>query len=302
MGSEQRARLAPRYWVKQAIIVVALLGLGVWGALDLFVIYPERARRFATWAEWQYLNFLDNPPASAGAGVNLGMASVPDPREAYERMGRPGYTRNPETLEDYRANWLDALSIIGNLDPAYTTFPRENPREGDVGSPYDRRDELAADWESVDRSRAPKRLSRFDILSQWPIFLGGVGLAGYFAFGLFRAMGARYAWDESQAAITLPGGVRVAADQVEEFDKSKWHKFYVALVLGESHPTHAGRRVTVDLYRHTPVEQWILEMERRRFPERFAADGQDADTSEPQGEDQDGEPSAPATDGGDTQG
>lgn len=286
MDQTQQAKLSPRYWIKQVIITAVVLGLGIWGFLDGFIIYPAQAVKHAQWSEWEYLRFLESPPPGSAPGASLAAASIADPADAYEQLGRPGNNRSPASLNDYRGNWLDALSIVGRLDPAYTTYPRENPHEGQVGSAFERLGELRETWGSVDRGKAPKRRSRFDILAQYPIFLIGVGLALYFAYGIFRAATTRYAWDPQAKRITLPGGIQITPSQVTEFDKSRWHKFYVELHLADDHPTHPGRSIRVDLYRHTGVEDWILEMERERFPER---ENTDPDETDPDGT-QDAEP------------
>lgn len=270
MAQTQHAKLSPRYWIKQAIIIVVVAALGVWGFYDGFILYPKQAVRFAQWVEWEYLDFLRNPPAGA-VGANLGVASIPDPQETFQRLGEPGYTRSPEDVDDYRGNWLDALAIVNRLEPQYTSYPRENPDEGEVGSAFDRYGELQQIWGEVDRASAPKRRSRFDIMAQYPIFLVGLGLALYFGYGLARAVATRYSWDPSTKRVTLPGGIEVRPEHVAEFDKSQWHKFYVLLHLTQDHPTHAGKTIKVDLYRHQPVEDWILEMERVRFPEQADA-------------------------------
>ena len=114
-------------------------------------------------------------------------------------------------------------------------------------------------------------------MAQYPIFLIGTGLALYFLYGLLRAASMKYAWDPDAKRITLPGGIDVVPDHVAEFDKSQWHKFYVNLVLNDTHSSHAGQAVKVDLYRHVGPEEWILEMERERFPEQAEAEGITAD-------------------------
>lgn len=266
-AKSHQAKLSPRYWIKQLVIIIVVAGLGVWGFLDGFIIYPAQAVKFAQWSEWEYLSFLESPPPTASAGANLGVASIPEPADAYERLGTPGYNRNPATMDDFRGNWLDALKIVGRLDPQYTTYPRENAHEGRVGSAFEHLATLRETWGEVDRSNAPKRRSSFDIMAQYPIFLVGAGLALYFGYGLARAVSTRYAWEPETKRITLPGGIQVTPGQVAEFDKSQWHKFYVVLRLTDTHPTHAGKGIKVDLYRHQGVEDWILEMERERFPE-----------------------------------
>lgn len=281
MAQTQNAKLSPRYWIKQVIITAVVAGLGVWGFLDGFIIYPNQAVKFAEWTEWEYLDFLRNPPAGAAPGANLGVASIDDPLDTFERLGEPGYNRNPESLEDFRGNWLDALSIAGRLDSQYTSYPRENPEEGQIGSAFERHGQLQEIWDDVDRANSPKRRSRFDIMAQYPIFLIGTGLALYFLYGLGRAATTRYAWDPETKRITLPGGIEVRPEHVAEFDKSQWHKFYVNLVLSDTHPTHAGQTIKVDLYRHIGVEEWILEMERERFPDQAESGGDATDGDGP---------------------
>ncbi len=279
MAENQTATLSPRYWIKQLVIILVVAALGVWGFMDGFVWYPAQAVKFAQWSEWEYLSFLDSPPPGASAGANLGVASIPDPVDEYQRLGEPDFVRNPATLDQVRGNWLDSLTIVNHLDAQYTKYPRENETDGAVGSPFERLAALREIWGNVDRANAPKRRSKLDIMFQYPIFAVGAGLALYFAYGLFRAVGTRYSWDPDAKRITLPGGIQVTPDQVDEFDKSQWHKFYVVLHLGESHPTHAGKSIKVDLYRHQGVEDWILEMERERFPEQVEATPDDATTS-----------------------
>ncbi|GIW73720.1 MAG: hypothetical protein KatS3mg103_0242 [Phycisphaerales bacterium] len=283
----EHARLSPRYWVKQVVIIVVVAALGLWGFYDGFVLYPRQAERFAQWAEWQYLDFLRNPPPGA-VGANLGVASIQDPAETFERLDKPAYTRSPADVDDYRGNWLNALAVIGRLDPRYTTYPRENPQEGSVGSAFDRYEQLQAVWGEVDEALAPKRRSRFDILAQYPIFILGVGLAAYFTIGLVRAATTRYAWDPVAKRLTLPRGIEVAPHHVAEFDKSQWHKFYVLLRLTDDHPTHPGKTIKVDLYRHTPVEAWILEMERERFPDQAGQQGAGQGAGDASGKDAQG--------------
>ena len=281
MAETQHAKLSPRYWIKQVIIIVVVAALGCWGFYDGFMLYPKQAVRFAQWAEWEYLDFLRNPPAGA-VGANLGVASIPNPEDTFDRLGNPGYNRNPESVDDVRGNWLDALAIVDHLDAQYTEYPRKNEDEGVVGTAFERHGQLQEIWGNIDRANAPKRRSRFDIMAQYPIFLVGFGLALYFTYGLIRAVATRYSWDPQAKRITLPGGIEVTPDQIEEFDKSQWHKFYVLLHLSESHPTHPGKTVKVDLYRHQPVEDWILEMERERFPEQ--ADATPAESDQPANE------------------
>ena len=280
MAQTQNAKLSRRYWLKQVILAVLAGGFGIWGFVDGFIIYPSQAVKFAEWSEWEYLEFLRNPPAGASPGANLGVASVADPVEAYADLGEPSNNRSPEDLDDYRGNWLDALSIAGRLDAQYTTFPRDNAKEGVIGSAFERHESLRETWGEVNRDNAPKRRSRFDIMMQYPIFVVGAGAALFLLYRLFRAASTKYSWDPDAKRLSLPGGIQVTPDQIEEFDKSLWHKFYVALVLAESHPTHAGQALKVDLYRHIGPEDCILEMERERFPEEAELAEESEDSNE----------------------
>ena len=78
----------------------------------------------------------------------------------------------------------------------------------------------------------------------------------------------------------LPGGQKVGPGDIAEFDKRKWDKFLVTLTIKDSHPTLGGQRVVVDLYRHEPVEDWILAMERTAFPETAGPKGEDGRAEE----------------------
>jgi hypothetical protein len=48
-----------------------------------------------------------------------------------------------------------------------------------------------------------------------------------------------------------------------DVDKSKWHKYFCALVF-----TDGSAPVELDVLKYTGLEDWVLTLERIRFPER----------------------------------
>jgi hypothetical protein len=76
-----------------------------------------------------------------------------------------------------------------------------------------------------------------------------------------RVAAKSYQFEPETHTLVLPGGERLAAADLKEVDKRKWHKFYVTLNMND------GRSHTLDLYRHDPLEEWVLEMEKAAFPE-----------------------------------
>ena len=80
------------------------------------------------------------------------------------------------------------------------------------------------------------------------------------AFLFVRVSAKKYRWSPDTRTLTLPGGKTIAPAQIAEVDKRKWDKFFVTLRLNESSPE--PREVKLDLLRFTPLEAWVLEMEK----------------------------------------
>ena len=51
----QRAPLNPRWRFKLGVIALIVFLVGCWGLWDATSVYPNRGKKFADWAKWQYL-------------------------------------------------------------------------------------------------------------------------------------------------------------------------------------------------------------------------------------------------------
>jgi len=287
MGEQQTTSMNKGWAIKSAVIGLAFLAFGLWGLYDALVAYPNRGIGYALSAEQTYLQ------AAADAG-RIETAGVDDPVERLERLRErleADGTLSPR--DGALLDWLDALRLVGRLDPAFTTIPRD--REGDrvaealereaqraaasgggiaptspatsarIEGAMSRLQELNAYWAT---RTVPSRLRGYDIPSQWVILAVGVGVAGYIAFLFLKVITTTYRWDPETRTLTLPGGASITPDDLNDVDKRKWHKFIVYLPIVETHPKLGGQELRLDLYRHAKLEDWILEMERVRFPER----------------------------------
>ncbi|RMD63397.1 MAG: hypothetical protein D6824_05370 [Planctomycetota bacterium] len=250
--SRTRTTLSRRWLLKLGVFAVGLAALGVWALYDGLVAFPARGREAAAFAELQYLQAVRD----AGA---ISQASVDDPKRALaelrtrrsallqqlqEAQGASRTAAAARTaMELKRLDWLEALSRVGWLEPARTRFD----------DPLQRLSELEQQWRN---KPAPKRLSAYDIPLQWAIVAGCALALAWIAFLLLRARAKTYRFDAERLALTLPDGRTVAPEDVEEFDKRKWHKFFVTLRLRD------GVAVELDLLRYEPLEAWVLAMEQ----------------------------------------
>jgi len=250
-------RINRRWLLKIGVFFVVLLGLGVWGLVDALIVYPARGLAYAERAELSYLR------ASQEAGQLL-QASVENPRQRLAELRE----RRSELEEDLRASrsagglsaarvqrqlqlldWLTALSRVGALpegpadagDPTVFDDPRRRLRELDEA------------WQARTQ---PKPLSAYDIPLQWAIVALGFGGALWVVGVLVSVSRRRYRFDPESNTLTLPNGRTISPDDVREFDKRKWDKFFVTLRVKE------GVDVKLDLLRYVPLEEWVLEMEK----------------------------------------
>ena len=274
-----------RPWVlKMLISIVVVLAFGTWGYYDAVIKYPERGARYAEWAQWQYLQAASNADREE-FGWFLNNASVDDPvaelahLSSEEEMARNlEASQNPDSRSHHRGvaklarlRWLEGLRLIGRLSPEHTTI--DDPRQ--------RLEELSAKWASTPQ---PKPLHGFDIPSQWAIMAVGYIVGLYLIILFIRVASKKYTWDPEAKRLTLPGGASIVPDDLEEIDKRKWDKFIVFLKIRKDHEQLGGREIRVDTYRYAHVEDWILEMERARFPseeEGEADKDTPADAAEP---------------------
>ncbi len=242
-----RTKASPKWLGKQVIFIMAICGFAAWAFYDASIAYPKRGEQAADFLKLQYVKAVLAP------GV-LERATVDDPEAELAKLHeREAGTLSP--IQKGRMEWLEALRNAGKLDKQHAQIP-------DAAAT---RDALEKRFTKADQ--APKALSRFDIPVQWGIAIGCGAIGAAMIAVLFRTVGTAYTFDPATQTLTLPGGgASITPGDVELFDKRKWDKFLVFLKIKPgSHPL-AGREVRLDLLRHVPLEDWILEMEKTAFP------------------------------------
>jgi len=254
----QVSTLSKRWALKTGIGAIVCLGVGVWGYVDATSVYPKRGYRASEQYEQSYLE------AVRESGKGLDRASVDDPAGKFAELskainegGKLG--TSDQTLHD----WLESLKMVSKLASENTKIPRTDFVSGiEVRSGAERLETLA-------KSRGGKvsPLSAWDIPSQWLIMVVFLGFGAWLAALFLKVAGRKYRWEEATQTLTLPEGNSITPADVAEFDKRRWDKFMVTLLIKPGHATLANQRVLVDLYRHEPVEEWVLAMERTAFPE-----------------------------------
>lgn len=265
MTQVQRSRFGRVWLIKTLVFMLVLLVLGVWGAIDAWIVYPKAGERHAEWAKWKYLD------AAASAGMLSATASLADPAAEYARLQVPETTRaltrdaNDPTsprqaqalVELARLTWLRSLDRIGKLNADHTQ----------IADPRRELETLTAAW--LPRPQ-PKSLSRWDIPVQYVFVVVGLG-GGLALLGLLLRVKSRvYTWNAEEQRLTLPGGTSITPADLAEVDKRRWDKFLVYLKIKPEHSTLGGQEIRIDLYRHHPVEEWVLAMERAAFPPTHA--------------------------------
>lgn len=274
-GERQQTRLAPRWVRKSIIIVVVLVAFGFWGLADAIWIYPKRGANVAEYRELKYLEQYQQT-----RGVFDGNVPIRDPADEYARLTDKAAGRNlGDPVEETRRQWLEALDRIGQLDAAQTAFPRDDFRGVRVEDPQRRFEYLrdawtrvgtAADPNATAQRDPPKPLASWDIPSQWAIMAVCWAIGAVVAVGFVRGARKRFQWEPGPQRLTLDDGTSIVPTDIEEVDKRRWHKFYVTLKIAATHPQHGGKDLELDLYRYIPLEEWVLAMERTRFPESAA--------------------------------
>lgn len=269
-----------RPWLLKVVIMfVVLTGFGSWGLWDALVAYPARGRDHAGYAEWEYLKALEAADAEDPA-LYPGQATVENPADELGRLARSETEttnradsadttsrRNKRAIMELkRQTWLTALSRLGMLDKANTTYADRN-------AVVTRQGELAQAWAS---RTAPAELKAYDIPSQWAIAGVCYAFAAYIGVLFLKVATTSYKWNPAEQQLTLPSNAQITPADLAEVDKRKWDKFIVFLKIKPTHPTLGGQTVRFDTYRHGRLEDWILAMEATAFPESAAASEPDA--------------------------
>jgi hypothetical protein len=280
----QKAPLNPRWRFKLGIIALIVFLVGCWGLWDATSVYPNRGKKFADWAKWQYLE-ESKKADDEDFGIFLRESSITDPQEELERLsapdreaqnrqdaGNPGSSRAKRaSMQVARLQWLEALDVIGHLDVEHTT----------IESPQRELEALRTQWATAQQ---PKPLSHFDLLSQWLIMGVCYSVTLLMVVHMMRVASQKYTYERSTMTLTIPGGASITPDDLEEVDKRKWDKFIVFLKIKDAHPTLGGQEVKVDTYQRLLIEDWILAMEAKAFPSQ---EGDDAPGESDESNDED---------------
>lgn len=266
------SKVSRKWTIRMVVIATVLIAFGLWGLWDAVRVYPARGALAAEWLEFQYLEEFSRsrPPLDTSAGVA-------DPATERERLSRLMQEKGQlPPVDEALTRWLDALKLIGKAaGPRATAIPRDDFRGGEGSAVTDARarlDFLRAKFTTAtgERVTAPSPLSPWDIPVQWLIMALGVGIGGYVALLILRVKSRTFRFDPESRTLTLPSGGTIAPSDIEDFDKRKWHKFYVSVLVKKDHATLGGQAVELDLLRYEPVEAWVLEMEKAAFPGRAA--------------------------------
>lgn len=255
MAELQTTSLRPGWRLKISIIVAVLVGFSLWCLYDATIAYPKRGMEYAEYMEREYLQAR---ASAVGRTLRAEDAGVADPRAEFDRLRERRETGVTLTeSEAARKEWLRALSVVGRLDPQLTSYAGVEPQE--------RLNELETRFGATN---PPKRLSSFDIPVQWVMLAIAMSIAIFCVFRVVSVRSKVYKWDPDEQRLIFPDGLELTPDDLADVDKRLWRKFYVDLEVREDHPQAGGKSIRVDLYRRAPIEDWILEMERTRFPER----------------------------------
>ena len=291
MAETLSCKLNRTWLLKMGVFLVVLLGFGFWALYDAAVLYPNRGLADASFRLKEYLvaaekaGFLRSDRVAAPDPVGeLGALSkrLGDIRSAAGRETQEGRTA---TMDLARYDWLSALDRAWKLNPSPKPLgefatPVKRTIWCDVakGEGYSEAsdgtrsaltaqgmlNDLGTYWSTA--AAQPTALSAFDLPVQWLFVATGFGLSGYLIFLLARckSQAVRTRFEPGAQRLSLPGGASFIPADLEDIDKRQWHKFFVMAVLKD------GSQHKLDLLRYVPLEEWVLGMERTRFPERAA--------------------------------
>ncbi|GAB4554903.1 MAG: hypothetical protein Tsb0013_17570 [Phycisphaerales bacterium] len=271
-----------RGWViKSLLIIVVFIGLAVWGYVDATVIYPARGQNHVNHSRLGYLEKLEDAGAS-----RLRNASIEDPAAEYQRLDEQLSLISPDSVEAATYQWLSALKKIENLDELTEENAAELAAREGGAAPSDTktmfvnpRQHLADLQTEIGSAKAPKPLNSWDIPSQWAFVVVGLGV-GVPLLLLFLVNASRsYRFEPATKTLTLPDGTAVTPQNLTGFDKRKWDKFLVFITLaGESHERK------IDLYRYTPLEEWLVSI--YEASPIYEADETEGEADDPAGDDE----------------
>lgn len=255
-GTRLTTRLNQKWMFKMLLFLVFLAGLGVWAAVDAFWIYPAQGRHHADYALGQYLECLGKE------GRLLSGASVEDPAAELAAL-EAANAIEARTCESIKQAWLQSLSRIESLAALTRSNKEAIAKAG--GTAGVNTDTIFSDPQStldalklrLGTQNAPKPLAAYDIPLQYIFMLVGFGGAVWLAVFMSRCRGTSYSYDSAEHRLFMPGGRSFVPAEIAEVDKRDWHKYFVYLTLNDG-----SKEMKFDLLRYSPLEDWILEMEK----------------------------------------
>lgn len=255
-GSRLTTRLNTKWMFKMFVFLAFLLGLGVWAAIDAFWVYPKQGRHHAEYALGQHLECLSK------SGRLLVGASVEDPAATLSALEASG-AKDSNSCDAYKYAWLLSLSRVTSLS-AISERNRAAIAQAGGTSGVNSETMFADPQATLDglvqklgTQNAPKPLAAYDIPLQYLFMIIGFGGAAWLAVFLSRCRTVSYSYDPSEHRLFLPDGRSFVPAQIGEVDKRDWHKYFIYLTLNDG-----SKEMKFDLLRYTPLEDWVLEMEK----------------------------------------
>lgn len=282
-----------RGWIlKTALFLALLLGFGIAGLLDALYFYPRRGEMYSAQMLTEHLEAAKavNRLTSNDLKVADPRAALADLKNQAESLTKRSTSSNAAEANDAafhltRLRWLESLALMWRLNADPRPVDQEkgppavkiyfDPKEGQgfsVPSGGGDRSPLAPQklYDALIARKARTAnvtpLSGLDMLFQWVFVVLGFGGGGYMLINLVRTLSKKYRWEPELQRLTLHDGRQIRPDDVKDFDRSLWHKFFMLVHLND------GVVYKLDLYKYHPLEDWVVEMEHTRFPDRARDD------------------------------
>ncbi len=295
----QSTKLNRTWLLKIGIFAIAMLGFGVYAVVDAAWLYPRRGLADAS----AKLGFFLASADKAGL-LRPDKIATPDPRATLSALDAKGAELRRDAaressegraaqMEVDRLEWLDSLHRAWKLDaspkplgeydsgtpgamthkkltfnPATGLGTLESQAKGGPATTTELNPQSLLGELNAFAAASPKAapLSAWDLPIQWSFVAVGFGVGAYLIFLLVKCSGIarKITFDEAEQRLTIPSGASFTPADIQDIDKRLWHKFYVVII------TNDAVHHTLDLLRYVPLEDWVLAMERTRFPDRVA--------------------------------
>lgn len=261
MSATQTTTVEKRWLVRMVLFTVLCGGFAAYSLYDALWAYPNRARSAASLALFNYLD------AATEQGKQYASIAPFEPRPEMERLRAQREAGTLSAMDQQKYLWLEQAAVAGDLDTPAFKEGVERVR----ANPTAEWTTLSGRWLTTGDGKASvAALSWYDIPVQWILFAGCGGVTVWLLALLLSVARRKYGWDPAEQRLSLPDGSTLVPAEIEDFDKRRWDKFLIFLKVKPGHARHGGRELKLDLYRHHPLEEWVLTMEKTAFPERAA--------------------------------